>query len=494
MSDQIINFLQSPEGARYLGSLLSGGGTTEKDSGVTGGVIPPHGPNALFNVPGVSPGIVATIVRPNGLEDFLERAGHVRLSQDTNPLFGIMTGQTASTGTEPTDPCSENVPVPGDLKMCFQTWTFGEMTMKSKPIRVDDAGQLINRSEPLDLRLLNNPFGDLPDVTTIPAGELFRSKLAKAVSELSLDFRRRYARLIWTGSPVNTAGNTGGYVEFNGLDRVVNTGYTNVINGIACSAADSYVVDAALAIIQNTANATVTRYREAWRSRRKLEEDVGLSGVEYAFVMRYQKFLALVDIWACAYYTYRCTTAAPAGQTATAFVDAAGASIQLREAMLEGFFLLLDGVRVPVIIDNTLEELNVGGGNFQSDTYLLPLRGPDFSDTNGQITYLEHFNYRGPYGMQSIIEAMGPTREYLVSSDGRYAVFFLGGTAFCKQVMARTRKRIIVRAPFLAAKLENERYNVYVHEREWQPNTSFFENGGGTSFFQASFHSPISPT
>lgn len=481
---QLANFLASPEGAKWLAATM-------KASGTTGGVIPPHGPNALFNTPGINPGIVSAIVKPNGIEDFLEQAGHIRMSQDTNPLFGIMTGQTASTGTEPTDPCSEDVPVPGDLKMCYQTWVFGEMTMKSKPIRVDNAGELINRSEQLDLRLLNNPFGALPDVVNIPATELFRSKLAKAVAELSLDFKRRYARLIYTGNPTNTASSTGGYQEFNGLDRIVNTGYRNVINNVLCSAADAYVVDAAQAIIQNTASATVNRYREAWRSRRKLAEDVGLNGVEWAFVMRYQKFLALVDIWACAYYTYRCYTAAPSGTTANAFVDASGAAIQLREAMLEGNFLLIDGVRVPVIIDNTLEELNVGAGNFQSDTYLLPLRGPDFSDTNGQITYIEHFNYRGPYGMESIISQMGPQGEYRVSSDGRFAIFFLGGTAFCKQVMARTRKRIIVRAPFLAAKLENERYNVYVHEREWQPSTSFFENGGGTSFFEASFSSPV---
>lgn len=486
---QLANYLATPEGAAALRAIA--GGLTTKASAVTGGVIPPHGQNALFNTPGVNPGIVSAIVKPNGIEDFLERSGHVRMSMDTNPLFGIMTGQTASSGDEPTDPCDEDVPVPGDLKMCYQTWVFGEMTMKSKPIRVDNAGELINRSEPLDLRLLNNPFGDLPEVVNIPAGELFRNKLAKAVSELALDFKRRYARLIWTGNPTNTVGSTGGYLEPYGLELIVNDTYVNSIGGARCSAADSYVQDAAQAIIQNGASATVTRYREAWRSRRKLADDVGLTGVEWAWVMRYQKFLALVDVWACAYYTYRCYMGAPAGTTATAYVDAAGAAIQLREQMLEGNFLLIDGVRVPVIIDNTLAELNVGGGNFQSDSYLLPIRGDNFDDTNGQITYLEHFNYRGPFGMQSVISQMGPQDEYRVSSDGRYAIFFLGGTAFCKQVMARTRKRIIVRAPFLAARIDNERYNVYAHEREWQPGTSFFENGGNTSFFGETYTSPV---
>jgi hypothetical protein len=55
----------------------------------------------------------------------------------------------------------------------------------------------------------------------------------------------------------------------------------------------------------------------------------------------------------------------------------------------------------------------------------------------------------------------------------------------------RTRKRVILRTPFLAARIDNLQYNVYVHEREWQPGTSFFENGGNTSFVGQQFQSPI---
>src|ERR1041384_7233079 len=116
---------------QVLTGLMAQAGATTKASGTTGGVIPPHGQNALFNVPGVSPGIVSAIVKPNGIEDWLEARGHVRMSNETNPLYGILTGQTASSGTEPTDPCSENVPIAGDLKMCLQTWVFSEFTMKS---------------------------------------------------------------------------------------------------------------------------------------------------------------------------------------------------------------------------------------------------------------------------------------------------------------------------------------------------------------------------
>lgn len=482
---QLLNYLAA--NPAVLRQLMAGA-ITEKASATTPGVIAPHGPNALFNVPGISPSIVSTIVQPRGLEEYLEQRGHVQRSMDLSPLFGILTGQTASSGSEPTNPCDENVPIAGDLKLCMQTWVFGEMTMKSKVIRVDNAGELINRSEPLDLRLINNPFADAEQVIPTSATDLFRNKLAKATVELTNDFKRRYARLIWTASPVNTASSTGGYLEFNGLERVVNTGYKDAITNLTCSAADSYVINRAGAIVQNTSAQTVTTYREAYRARKQLAEDVGLSGVEWAWVMRRQKFLAMVDIWPCAYETYRCSTAAPAGTTATVFVGSERAT-EMREQMLNGNYLLIDGEQVPVIIDNTMEELNVGGGNFQSDTYLLPMRGPGFE--NNQITYLDYFNYRGPNGMQDIISKLGPQDEYRVSPDGRFAIHFLSGVSFCKQLEIRTRKRIIVRAPFLAARIEDERYSVYVHDREWQPGTSFFENGGATSFFGETYQSPI---
>jgi hypothetical protein len=43
----------------------------------------------------------------------------------------------------------------------------------------------------------------------------------------------------------------------------------------------------------------------------------------------------------------------------------------------------------------------------------------------------------------------------------------------------------------LAARIDDIRYNVYIHEREWQPGTSFFVNGGNTSFEGPEYASPI---
>jgi hypothetical protein len=448
--------------------------------------IPPHGYNALWNQPGVEPGVMSTYIGPMGLEQYLESRGHVQMSMFLNPVFQILTGQTAGSGDEATSVCSEDVPIPGDLKVCNQAYPFGEFTLKSKPLRVDNAGELINRSEPLDLRLLNNPFGDA--MTIIPTGDanIFRNKLAKNTLELVNDYKRRYSGLVFTGNIVNASYyEAGAYgYQYQGLDRLVNTGYTDTFTQTTCPAADSTVVNAGGAIIQNTAGATVTRYIEYYRAVSYLAEQLAVNDVEWVWVMRYQKFLALTQVWPCAYETYRCFNASP--NDSSIVIDVSASEQQaMRQAMRNGHYLLIDGKQVPVVIDNTMTELNAGGGNFQSDTYLLPVKS---AALGGQLLYLDYFNYRGPFGMQSIISQLGPTDEYRVSSDGRFAIFFMAGLAYCKQVMMRTRKRLILRAPFLAVKIEDEQYTVYVHERNFEPGTSFYEDGGATSFAGQSFY------
>jgi hypothetical protein len=458
-----------------------------KASGANPGTAP-TGPNGLFNTPGLDPNITTTYIPPVGVEGYLESAGHVRTSQYTNPVFGIITGQSASTGSEPTAPCDENVPVAGSLRLCQQVWPFGEMTMKSQVIRMDNQGELINSGSPVGLSLINNPFNteQASQLSQQTPESMFRSTVAKLTTELANDFKRRYAGMVWTGNPTNTTGSSGGYIEFNGLNKIINTGYQDAISGTSCNAADSLVLNYGNAIVQNNAVTIVRNFVEATRDRRLLAEQIQFGPVVHAWVMRRQLFLALTEVWPCAYYTYRCYAASPLNN-ATAFVDT-NTQVAMRDAMRAGQYLLIDGTQVPVIIDNTMEELNVGAGNFQSSAYLMPLAAPgSFGDTNGMLSYMEYFDYRGPFGMQSSLGTMAPDQIYKVSGDGRFVMMLLSPQSFCRQILMRTRKRLIMRTPFLAARIDSIRYNVYIHERDPQPNTSFWYDGGNSSFAGQSF-------
>lgn len=454
-----------------LARLMAGQGVRLKDAATSPLVVSPHGPDGLLSTYGLDPAIFNAMAMPlPGLEARLP----VRRSQFRNPKFGILTGQTAATGSEPTAACA-TPRRPGNLKICWQTWDFGRFTMETQVVRVDNAGQLIDRSEFLDYRIVGNPWADLPSAAPQAANpqQALRNKYAKAMAELWTDMEREYRPVFWTGNPANTSGSEG-YIEPYGLDRLVATGYRNGGGGELCPAADSYVSTAlAGQTVQSNGALVVNQIVEGYRVRIKyLAEQLRLS-LTGAFVMRYGLFRALTSIWPCVYDTYRCVTAAP-GDNATIFVDGREQE-RMRQEMRAGMFLLIDDERVPVIIDDSIPE-SILNGSAQSDLYFVPLT------VNGEpALYLDYFDFRGPEGAQSIINEMGPAgaASYAVSNDGRYLFHFLPPTYWCTQVAVVTYKRIILRAPFLAAKWTDLRYTFTVHEREYDPNDPYyFVNGG----------------
>jgi hypothetical protein len=455
-------------------------------------VTPPHGPGGLFNTPGLERGIVNAMVQPlPGLLGELIRRGHVRTGVYTSPVFGILTGQTASTGTEPTAAC---VPgrMPGNFKLCQQVWPFGQMTMTSQVIRLQDAGQLVNRGESVDLNLIGNPFADIAKPLQISPEQMFRSKWAKAVLELVNAINRDYCGLVFTGDPANTAGSEG-YIEYNGLDKIINTGYADAVTQQACPAADSLVVNS-LAGLNVTSNgeAYVSTIVEVYDLMSYTATRQGLGPVEWAFVMKRGLFRALTEIWPCTYRTYRCYTASP-GDNAQIVLDGNAMAQQVVD-MRKGQYLLIDGVEVPVIIDDCLSETFInnalpGGGLWESDFYLVPLRSPAFTDTDGMITYLDHFDYRAPGAAQSIIQDAKIQSYGQVSTDGRYLILNETPTYGCFVVSLWTRPRLIVRAPFLAARFTDARYQKRFNERSPFPGNPYNLNGGVYSFAGQTFPS-----
>jgi hypothetical protein len=444
--------------------------------------IPPTGPGGLFNSYGVDPRVMTTYVPPKGLESFLEKAGHVQKSIYDIPGFEIITGQTASTGNEAVNSCGDDAPVAGDLKVCNQYYAFGQLIMNSKSVDVKQIGKFSNRSQPMDFKLMNNPFAMQDPVKSVPLSteQMFMSAVAKAAVEMMNSFSTRYAHLIFTGNPVNTSSNTG-YKEFKGLDLLINTGYTDLETGLACPAADSLVMDANYSVVQDNAGTYVRNIIEMYRSRQMLAADIGMGNIEWAFVMRRSLFLALTDVWPCAYYTFRCYTAAPGGSNATAFVDTRD-QVALRDDMRRGMYLLIDGQPVRVIEDNTIAEQDYKNGYFDSNLYLVPLS----ESTVGQLLYMDYFDFANQWGVAGGFSGFsgmfGDGRRFSISGDGRYFFTQLPNAGTCQQIQVATSKRVILMAPFLAARLDNCKYIVYVHERDYNHDSSFFVNGGSTSF------------
>jgi hypothetical protein len=208
-----------------------------KDAGTTAGAQL-HGPGGLLATPGLNRQIMNAMIMPRGLAGRLP----VRPSVDTNEIFGIMTGLTASTGNEPTAACAD-WPVVGQFKLCRQQHPFGQQGRMSQVLNVKYAGQVVNRGEFTDNVLFGSPnMGDGTLPGPIDWTKALQLEHEKKIAELYAGYFRDYARYLYTGNPANTAGSLG-FQQYRGLDLLINTNKADAITGTLCPAADSYVTN-----------------------------------------------------------------------------------------------------------------------------------------------------------------------------------------------------------------------------------------------------------
>lgn len=459
-------------------AFLAGLSLTEKAVSSTPSPYFVHGPTGILSMPGQRADVINAMILPVGIAGRLP----FRLSRDNSPVFPILTGQTVSTGTEPVAAC-DDAPQPGNLKICNQTWGFGRQVRDSQVLQADRPGLLNNRSEFTDMRMVGNPFTNLDRPAEISLDEAIRTEVGKKMYELYNAWLLDFAHVIYDGNPANTSGNTG-YIEFNGFDRIINTGYQDAFLGQACPAADSTIVNFGSSPITGNENQIVTDIVETYAYLRYLADRTGLSPVEWVLTMRYELFRQLSSIWPCVYMTYRCTF----GQTtnATNFVDA-NMQVGMRDDMRNGSYLLVDGIKVPVVIDDTITESVPAAGTFMSDIYFIPLtvRG------GRPVTYMEYFDLNAPGGMRDVTQQMAPN-FFEVIAGGRMWLHRKPPTNECVQVRLGGKPRLIDEVPFLSARLTNVKYTTpLLHSRSPFPGAPYYMlDGGATNQNAPTFYSP----
>jgi hypothetical protein len=478
--------------AQALLAQQGGGGVRRKAVSSTPTSTYAHGQGGLFSAAGLSRPLFSAMVLPiQGLQSRLP----VRYSNETNPLHGIITGVTATTGSNPTGVC-DDPPTAGLMKLCTHTFVFGRYSRQSRVFDIDRVGKVTNRGEFSDFQLMGNPFsGDtnIANAPTIPGfgggNNPARTEVAKALFELAVSWSRDFANQIYEGNPANNTSG-GGYAEFYGLNSLINTGYRDAITGIACAAADSIISSFAN---QNVATAAATAVRQityVYRNLNNLAARANLSPVRWVLAMPYALFYELTDVWPCAYLSYRCTNLATGS---TNFIDA-GDQTEMRDRMrgnLEertGQYLLIDGQEVPVVLDDAIDEDGVGSGTFVSQIYFVPMTVLGGTP----VTYMEYFNYDGPNGPMEMAKYMAPEGSYYTTDGGRFLWHKKPPTNFCVQVAAKTEPRLILETPYLAARLTNIRYTPLLKERSPFTDSSYFVNGGRTDYagYGPSYYTP----
>lgn len=450
-----------------------------------------HGNGGLFSYPGMSKPVFSAMVLPRlGLQNALP----VRPSNEQNPLYALITGVTATTGEEPNGPC-DDPPSPGLTKLCTHTFVFGRQSRQTRVFELDRMGLTTNRGEFWDLQLMNRPawLGDNKNVPSMPQNSMagaLGNEVNKAIFELGVAWSRDFAKELYTGNPSsNTAG--GGRKYFHGLDILINTGYKDAITGQACAAADSLVRTFGSLDVATNGGTLVRTMVYMLRELRDRATRMGLDPVQWAITMPWSLFYEITEIWPCAYMTYRCNSYFSAGQPQ---VTNSGDLIQMRDEMRgdiynrTGQFLLIDGTRVPVIIDDAITETVLAGESFTSSIYFVPLTVLGGTP----VTYMEYINYDSANGAMEAARVMAPDGMYYTSDTGRFLWHKKPPANFCVQLLAKTEPRLLLLTPQIAARLTSVKYTPFAHERSAFTDSSYFVNGGRTDYvgYGPSFYQP----
>lgn len=428
---------------------------------------PLHGNTAQygpFSAAGVRPQMFSALSRPASWLDIVALEG----SDVWNEITEIMTGQLAGGTTNATGFCG-NPPVPGWLKTCQQTYSFGKYYVKTdlnvlaytglRKNRADVPREILNAGPNVN-PLIPSIMFDMSDTNNLLAVELFKigNSLARTVELVSIQ-----------GTAGTDASRTGWWSEFGGLDGQIKTGYTDAVTGVTCPAVDSAVVsfnaDVAGTAAGGDGRSLVAVVTETVIGLMDRARDVGMNNVQFAIVMRKEQFRRVVDVWSCNYLSYRCAGAQYA-ENNTNSADSRALQIE----MIQGQYLLIDGMQIPVIFTEGIPNPAVGNAQYQADIFVVPV-----SWEGMPLIKLQYFDMNNPYlqAKASFTNADAVT----VLNNG---LFLVGrrDTGLCVEYHFQAMMRLILETPFLAGRIDDVTYTYRVPTRQAIPGSSLYADGG----------------
>lgn len=464
-----------------LAQQMKNGGSREKD-------FPSSTPTTVYAHGGTSQGLFSTLGLSRNVFSALSlpRAGLIEQlnwypTNEMNPLFPSITGVSEDTGSEPNGVC-DDPPTAGLLYSCTQSYPMGRYSRQTRVFDIDRVGKIQRRGEFTDLRFIGNPPNNSLEPTGVmPASnsDVMNTEAGKALFELGVSWQRKLGRQVFIGDPANnSAGN--GYREMRGMDLVLNTGHVDAVNlTTLCTTIDSYVRDFGSVDMASNPNLYVKNLIYAIRNIQARASNMGLAPVTLGLVMRWSAFWELTEIYPQNFATYR--NVVGLGDTAAATVMYDGFRVNdLRASMRgdmfarTGQYLLVDGMRIPVIIDDGIIETQ-SEGTYTSDIYIVP-----FTVLNGiEVTYAEYIDYNQVNGAMDFARQFALQGFFDTSDNGRFLWHKKPPQNFCVQWLAKIEPRIVCLTPQFGGRLTNASYTPFQHEDSpWTDEYDFQGYGG----------------
>lgn len=442
-----------------------------------------HGPGGNLSFPGVDPAVFNAMVGPRGILGQLP----TKPSVFTNPTYFMLTGVGADDGDEKSGVC-DDAPTAGLMESGLLTSVFGRYERATKQIELNRLGQFNDRADPMDLYLVGSPIEESgiflsgPGNPSAPA-DVLRNETARKFWELGVSLQRLISKQLWQGNPINNSAG-GGYREMTGLDILIRENWMDAETGAPLPAAASDVKDFAYANATDNGTDLVNALTYIFYTRKDLAERSGVMPVRWVWAMRQELFYEITAIWPCAYLTYRCNVMGNPDANAQLIVNG-DEQVRMRDAMREGRYLLIDGQRIEVVIDDGIEATyntqngNVVSGCMASSIYLLPM-----SVAGGTSSlFLEYFQYTNP----AIDEALG--QMVLARVEGAWLTV-PKQTNFCIQWQTKIEPRLVLRTPWLAGRLDHVQVCPLQYTRSPFPDDPYYVGGGVESRPGPSYYTP----
>ncbi len=431
----------------------------------------------LWSTAGPRPDMWSTLTRMTTLASLLVKGETSRIQREE---YEVMTGITAGSGSNAVNMC-DPAPVAGNPKGCIQRAYFGRVRLDTNVNELPTLGGYVNYAD-YDRNIMNlvmqqNKF--IPDVlarATNPNTQEFMQLFTAGIQ-----LERVAEQVLFQG--VNTVADgastfVGISREWDGFDTVIGVGKVDARSNVACPAVDSLVQSWGSNLISGSVTGPngvsydiVQVLTEMWYVLNQRSSEMGMSPTQWILVMHPDLFRALSRIWACSYLTNECAEAS-AGTPLN--IDAPARKMMMDE-MFNNRFLWIDGERVPVVLSRGMANTSVANG-FRSDIYFIPLTSMGI-----QTTYLEFFDQGNPVatGFNALA---GDSSSYRVLNNGAFAIAN-SRTRFCLQYHLAAQPRLVMRTPWLAARLTNVVYRNFLYTNDPIPGSTYHFDGGQVQRF-----------
>jgi hypothetical protein len=204
---------------------------------------------------------------------------------------------------------------------------------------------------------------------------------------------------------------------------------------------------------------------DAFYSVTQTADEIGMGDTSFEIWVSRKAWRAIAYQWACVYYTDRCTS----GAVGTPIFQSATEITQARDEMMRNKVLMIDGTPVPVRVSDGIPTLGIGNNTYASDLYVMPRNW-----RGNPLIYREYF----PLNNAEAAEFIANSPEARITNNGLYAVGRRTTNGFCTKWEFYSKSRLILDAPFLAARVNDFSFVYSAQDRDAFVGDSLYKNGG----------------